>query len=25
MWPPIDPEKEAAAMAIARELRGHHG
>jgi hypothetical protein len=22
MWPPIDPEKEAAAIAIARELRG---
>ena len=21
MWPPIDPEKEAAAIAIARELR----
>ena len=22
MWPPIDPGKEAAALAIARELRG---
>jgi hypothetical protein len=22
MWPPIDPEKETAAIAIARELRG---
>jgi hypothetical protein len=22
MWPAIDPEKEAAAIAIARELRG---
>ena len=25
MWPPIDPEKEAAAIAIARELRGAGG
>jgi hypothetical protein len=25
MWPPIDPGKEASALAIARELRGHHG
>jgi hypothetical protein len=22
MWPPIDPGKETAALAIARELRG---
>jgi hypothetical protein len=25
MWPPIDPGKEAAAIAIARELRGPDG
>jgi hypothetical protein len=25
MWPPINPGQEAAAIAIARELRGHHG